>query len=78
MKSGDCNYIWQHPDWPAWCYDLTELTLPLAEVGRAQDLLMGLADVGSMLRDQAGLAALTDDVVNTSEIEGEYPGRKMA
>jgi Fic family protein len=30
-----------------------------------------LADVGMALRNQASLAALTEDVVNTSEIEGE-------
>ena len=30
-----------------------------------------LADVGMALRDQASLAALTDDVIKTSEIEGE-------
>jgi Fic family protein len=44
----------------------------MAEVSRAQGLLMGrLADVGMALRDQASLAALTEDVVKTSEIEGE-------
>ncbi len=31
-----------------------------------------LADVGMALRDQASLAALTEDVVKTSEIEGEH------
>jgi Fic family protein len=30
-----------------------------------------LQDVGMALRDQASLATLTDDVVKTSEIEGE-------
>lgn len=34
-------------------------------------LLGRLADVGLALRDQASLAALTEDVVKTSEIEGE-------
>lgn len=34
-------------------------------------LLGRLADAGLGLRDQAGLAALTEDVVKTSEIEGE-------
>ena len=44
----------------------------MAEVSRAQGVLMGrLADVGMALRDQASLAALTEDVVKTSEIEGE-------
>lgn len=72
MNSGDYKYIWQSNDWPNWHYDLAALAWPLAEVSRAQGLLMGrLADVGMVLRDQASLAALTDDVVKTSEIEGE-------
>ena len=72
MNSGDYNYIWQADDWPNWRYDLAALAGPMAEVSRAQGLLMGrLADVGMALRDQASLAALTEDVVKTSEIEGE-------
>jgi Fic family protein len=54
---------------------LADLALaePLARVSRAQGLLLGrLADVGMALRDQASLAALTEDVVKTSEIEGEH------
>jgi Fic family protein len=72
MKRGDYTYLWQSEDWPAWRYDLAALAGPLADVSRAQGLLMGrLADVGLALRDQASLAALTDDVVKTSDIEGE-------
>lgn len=72
MKSGDYRYIWQARGWPAWRYDLAALAGPLVEVGRAQGMLMGrLTDVGLALRDQASLAALTEDVVKTSEIEGE-------
>ena len=72
MNSGDYTYIWQNKDWPDWHYDLATLAGPLAEVSRAQGLLLGrLADVGLALRDQASLAALTEDVIKTSEIEGE-------
>ncbi len=72
MKSGEQPYIWQASDWPNWCYDIAKLARPLADVSRAQGLLMGrLADVGMALRDQASLSALTEDVVKTSEIEGE-------
>jgi Fic family protein len=72
MFSGDYTYIWQADDWPSWRYDLAALAQPLADVSRAQGLLMGrLADVGMALRDQASLSALTEDVVKTSEIEGE-------
>ncbi len=72
MISGGHVFIWQLGDWPEWRCDLGALAGPLAEVSRAQGLLMGrLADVGMALRDQASLSALTEDVVKTSEIEGE-------
>jgi Fic family protein len=72
MRSGDSGYIWQASDWPTWRFDLAALAQPLAEVSRAQGLLMGrLADVGLALRDEASLSALTVDVTKTSEIEGE-------
>ena len=76
MKSGDyrndARYIWQSPDWPALRYDLPALSGPLSEVSRAQGLLLGrMADVGLALRDRATLSAVTDDVLKTSEIEGE-------
>ena len=72
MNGGEQIYIWQSADWPSWRYDLSALTGLLTEVSHAQGLLIGrLADVGMALRDQASLAALTEDVVKTSEIEGE-------
>ena len=72
MNGGGCTYIWQVSDWPTWRFDLAALAQPLADVSRAQGLLMGrLADVGMALRDQASLSALTEDVIKTSEIEGE-------
>lgn len=72
MNSGDYKYIWQSNDWPNWHYDLAALADAMAEVSRAQGKLAGrLIDVGMTLRAQASLAALTDDVVKTSAIEGE-------
>ncbi|GAA4004563.1 Fic family protein [Comamonas faecalis] len=73
MSSGDCTYIWQADDWPNWRFDLGALTGAIAETSHAQGALMGrLTDVGMVLRDQASLAMLTQDVVKTSEIEGEH------
>lgn len=72
MNSGENLYIWQDDDWPDWRYDITALMDLLSKVSRAQGMLLGrLADVGLKLRDQASLAALTEDVLRTSEIEGE-------
>lgn len=70
MKYGE--YIWQSPHWPDWRYDLAALAEPLAAVSRAQGLLLGrLTDVGIALREEASLAAITEDVVQTSAIAGE-------
>ena len=72
MKSGDYHYIWQLPDWPHWRYDHVALARPLAEVHLAQGQLQGrLSQLGVSSRDQATLQALTEDVLKTSEIEGE-------
>jgi Fic family protein len=72
MKRGDYRCIWEAPDWPAWRYDLLGLAPALTEVSRSQGVLQGrLADVGMGLRGEASLVALTDDVLKTSEIEGE-------
>ena len=73
MDSGDCLYIWQRPDWPHWRYELSALAEPMSQVSRAQGQLLGrLADVGLGPRGEAHLAALTDDVLQTSAIEGEH------
>ncbi|MDP3857491.1 MAG: Fic family protein [Stagnimonas sp.] len=72
MNGGEYSFVWQRPDWPNWQFDLTRVAVPLAAVSRAQGELFGrLADVGLALRDQAALSALTEDVVQTSAIEGE-------
>lgn len=66
-------YIWQQPGWPGWHHDLSALMSPLAEVHRAEGHLQGLmAAQGVRQREQATLRVLTDDVVKTSEIEGEH------
>ena len=72
MERGESTYIWEASDWPHWRYDMARLAGPLADVSRAQGLLLGrLTDAGIALRDQASLAVLTEDVVKTSAIEGE-------
>jgi Fic family protein len=65
-------YIWQQPDWPVWRFDAAALAEPLAQVHRAQGQLMGrMAGLGLAEREQANLQVLTQEVIKTSEIEGE-------
>lgn len=66
------SYIWQLPDWPHLTYDAAALAAPLAQVHRAQGQLMGrMAELGMAQREQATLQVLTQEVIKTSEIEGE-------
>lgn len=78
MKSGETSYsttdlyIWQHPDWPDWRFDTAALAAPLAAVHRAQGKLAGRMEaLGLPQRRLAALQMLTNDVLTTSEIEGE-------
>jgi Fic family protein len=75
MNHGDYNnkrYIWQQQEWPHWRYDVARLSGLLAQVHRAQGHLTGrMRDLGLGLRDIATLVVLTQDVLKTSEIEGE-------
>lgn len=65
-------YLWQQPDWPHWRFDAAALAGPLARAHRAQGHLLGrMADLGLALREQATLQVLTQEVIKTSEIEGE-------
>lgn len=68
------NYIWQRADWPDLKWDAAKLLPLLAEVTFEQGRLLGKMDgLGfDALRDEAHLDALTDDVVTSSEIEGEH------
>ena len=66
------RYIWQLPDWPNLTYDAAALAAPLAQVHRAQGQLSGrMAELGMAQREQATLQVLTQEVIKTSEIEGE-------
>jgi Fic family protein len=72
MNYGEYTYIWAQASWPQWRFDMIKLAEPLTRVSSLQGQLMGrLRDVGIVLRNQASLSALTDDVVKTSAIEGE-------
>ena len=65
-------YVWERKDWPAMTWDRGQLLQLLGEVSREQGRLLGrMQDVGFDLRREAQLSTLTEDVVRSSEIEGE-------
>ncbi len=70
------NYIYQHSDWPNFHWDHKVLAEPLAAVRHRQGRLFGrMEGLGFSLRNEALLHTLTEDVLKSSEIEGEILDR---
>lgn len=65
-------YIHEHKDWPEFRWNQAALAGLLADVRHWQGRLLGRMEaLGFHLREEATLQTLTQDVVKTSEIEGE-------
>ena len=65
-------YIWEQPDWPKFRWSHDRLSGLLADVRHRQGLLLGrMQALGFPLRAEAVLQTLTQDVLKSSEIEGE-------
>ena len=65
-------YLWKRPGWPSLIWDEQGLSTQLVAVSRQQGRLLGRMEaLGFDLRDEAHLHTLTEDVVKSSEIEGE-------
>ncbi len=65
-------YIWEQKDWPKLTWDDEKLSRLLAKVSREQGRLLGrMEGLGFDLRTEAHLRTLTQDVVQSSDIEGE-------
>jgi Fic family protein len=66
------TYIHQLPDWPEFTWNAEELAKPLAAVWQKQGRLTGkMQSFGFPLQDEAVLTTLTEDVLTSSDIEGE-------
>ncbi len=71
-------YLWQDPQWPNLRWDDTVVTKSLARASREQGRLLGkMEGIGFDLRAEAHLRSLTDDVINSSAIEGEKLEREQ-
>ncbi len=66
------KYIHEHPDWPDFHWDQGGLAVPLADVRNRQGRLIGRMEaLGFDLQREAALETLTEDILKSSEIEGE-------
>ena len=67
------KYVWEAVDWPEWRYDLGALTGQLERVSRGQGMLMGrMSEFGMAEVERVRMQILAEEVVRTSEIEGEH------
>ena len=71
-------YIHQQKDWPTFKWDNAALAPLLADVRLRQGRFLGRMEaIGFELRDESVLTTLTEDVVKSSEIEGENLDREQ-
>lgn len=69
-------YIWERKSWPKFTWDNDTVAGLLAQTSREQGRLIGkMEGLGFEHRGEAHLHILTEDVVKTSEIEGEILAR---
>ncbi len=65
-------YIYEHPNWPNFTWNSERLSKLLAETRHRQGKLLGRMEAsGFSIQSEASLENLTQDVVKSSEIEGE-------
>lgn len=66
------RWIWQHPDWPHFTWQVEALAPLLRQVTLAQGALLGRAQGSEpTLRTEFNVDALLQNIVNSSAIEGE-------
>jgi Fic family protein len=70
-------YIWELPEWPHFRWDAGPLLEPLGTAHRKEGRLLGsMARLGFELKLTAEVGAITEEVLKSSEIEGEMLNRE--
>src|SRR6478736_9384926 len=71
-------FIHHRPDWPSFRWDSDVLSTHLSATRYRQGRLIGrMGSLGFPMRTEAVMQALTDDVLKSSEIEGELLDRQQ-
>lgn len=70
-------WIYQHKNWPNFIWDVDALAAKLADIHHRRGRLLGrMESLGFSLQRETALRTLTNDVVNSSAIEGETLNRE--
>ena len=65
-------YIYEFKDWPRFTWQEKVITKMISDVRLEQGILIGkMSNLGFEFREQILLQVLTEDVIKSSEIEGE-------
>lgn len=65
------TYIWQREDWPDFHWDSDRVLEPLTHLSQAHGLLQGrMSMLGFREKSRASVTSMTDELLNSSEIEG--------
>lgn len=76
MRAENITYIHELPDWPKFKWDEETLVPSLSDLRHRQGRLIGRMEMlGFDLQAEASLNSLTEEVVKSSEIEGEILDR---
>ncbi len=71
-------YIYKNPDWPIFEWNSEKLLPLLSYVRNRQGILIGkMGALGFDLRNEANLEVLTQEIIKSSEIEGEILNRQQ-
>ena len=72
MRNKLPKYIYQHKQWPDFQWDANIISALLASVRFKQGRLIGqMENLGFQLQKEATLMAMTEEIIKSSEIEGE-------
>ena len=66
------KYIYEYSNWPVFEWDESNITMVLGQVRHLQGRILGqMSSLGFKVQEEALLSTLTQDVLKSSEIEGE-------
>jgi len=71
------KWIWEHSDYPTFPYNKNKIKEKLRKVEYLRGLLSGVLSFSNQKDlDELEIASITDEIINTSQIEGEYLRRE--